>query len=553
MEKSESAALKKLQEEIQSINERLAQVESSIDQLMGTKVLTREIRQEQQDEYFEFGPSLKSKRSLEYSVGEYGMAWLGNIVLLFGIAFLVQYLQQSGSILIGTVIGFLAIAVIYGVSYFSRNTFAYLSKLFSYNGHLLLFYLTLRLHFLEAEPIIKSKSVGLVLLVLVLATLFYLAWHRKSKIMAGLVSLMMLITGVVANSLAFQASITTISAMLVMALYYKNGWVKLVFTMIFLVYLSHLTWLVNNPIMGNSLGLPQPPGINYLNLIVTGILFSLLAIIPKPESVSKEFLITAIIWNGIIFTGLLALSTVLFYTENYVLLYSSIAVFCLIYSVILQSRADNKLFASMYALYGFLGMSVAFYGIFLLPKAYALFAIQSLLVVSMALWFRSRFIVVMNTILFIVLMLFYMMDTLDSNATNFSFMLVAFLTARVINWKKERLKIKTEFMRNLYLLAGFSMTLIAFYHAVPNGYITASWIFAAILFFLTSLLLKNVKYRWLAIASMVASAIKLIFVDMSNIDIGYRVLLFLGLAVISITASILYTKFYKQKKGTETD
>lgn len=547
MENSESAALKKLQEEIQSINDRLAQVESSINHLMGKKIPVQETQKGEQDEYFEFGPSSKSERSLEYSIGEYGMAWLGNIVLLFGITFLVQYLQQSGNVLIATLIGFLAITLIYGVAYLARNTFSYLARLFNYNGHLLLFYMTLRLHFLEAEPLIKNQTVGLILVLIILAGLFYIAWRQQSQVMSGLVFLMMLTAGVISNSISILAGLTTTAALLTVLLYYRMGWLKLVFLFIFLGYLAHLEWLINNPIMTHQVGLPEPPGFTFVNLIITGILFSLLAIIPKKESISKELLITAIIWNGIIFTGLLTLSTVLFYTENYVLLFSSIAAFCMSYSVILQSRSDIKLFASLYALYGFLAMSVAFYGIFLLPKAYALFAIQSLLVVSMALWFRSRFIVVMNTILFLLLMLFYMLDTLDSNATNFSFMAVAFLTARVINWKKERLKIKTELMRNLYLVAGFTMTLIAFYHAVPNGYITASWIFAAILFFLTSLLLKNVKYRWLAIASMVASAIKLIFVDMSNVDIGYRVLLFLGLAVISITASVLYTKYLIKK------
>jgi len=153
----------------------------------------------------------------------------------------------------------------------------------------------------------------------------------------------------------------------------------------------------------------------------------------------------------------------------------------------------------MYALYGFLAMSVAFYGILLLPQAYMLLAVQSLLVVSMALWFRSRFIVVMNTILFVVLLIFYLND--KSN----------FITARVINWKKERLNIKTEFIRNIYLLSGFVMTLIAFYHAFFSPYITVSWISAAMLFFLLGRLMHNIKYRWLAIGALGASAIKLIF------------------------------------------
>jgi hypothetical protein len=201
----------------------------------------------------------------------------------------------------------------------------------------------------------------------------------------------------------------------------------------------------------------------------------------------------------------------------------------------------------MYALYGFLALSVAIYGSFGLPDSYLYLALQSLLVVSMALWFRSRFIVVMNTLLFIGIMILYLYGSEKINSTNFVLMLVAYVSARIINWKKERLNITTEHVRNLYLVSGFVMTLIAFYHASPAAYITASWIFAAVLLFLISLLIRNIKYRWLAIATVVASAIRLIFIDMSSIDIGYRVLVFLGLAIIAITVSVLYTRYLGKK------
>jgi hypothetical protein len=202
----------------------------------------------------------------------------------------------------------------------------------------------------------------------------------------------------------------------------------------------------------------------------------------------------------------------------------------------------------MYALYGFLALSVSFYGLLKFPGTYMLLALQSLLVVSMALWFRSRFIVVMNTLLFVLLLIFYASDKTRLSSVNFSFMLVALSTARIINWKKERLNIKTELIRNIYLVAGFVMTLISFYYAFPESYITASWILAGLLFFLTGRLLQNIKYRWLAIGALLASATKLIFVDLKQIDIGLRILMFLILAIISIGVSILYTKYLIKKK-----
>jgi len=366
--------------------------------------------------------------------------------------------------------------------------------------------------------------------------------------MTGMVLLMMLFSGIISNSVSFAAGITTLVALLSIALYYRFGWLKIVFVFIFLIYLGHLNWLLNSPFTGNKPEFIQSPGIGYFYLFATGFILSLLALIPKKEDISDEFVITSVIWNGLLFSSILALTVVTYLSTNYVPVFGVLAIFCLAYSVVLQSRSFLKITASMYALYGFLAMSVAFYGILHFPKAFMLLSAQSLLVVSMALWFRSRFIVVMNTILFTTLLIVYLAIPGSHSPTNFSFMLMALITARFINWKKERLNIKTDLIRNIYLLLGFVMTLIAFYHAVPPSYITVSWISAALLFFIVGRLINNIKYRWLAIATLVASAIKLIFVDMSDIDIGFRVLVFLLLAIISISVSILYTKYLIRKR-----
>jgi hypothetical protein len=366
--------------------------------------------------------------------------------------------------------------------------------------------------------------------------------------MTGMVLLIILGSGIISNSIHFAPAMIFLVALLTMGLYYKFGWLRLVFIFILLNYFAYFNFILNNPLGGNSPEFIKSPGLTYLYFISSGFAFSLLAILPKKENISDDFLISAVVWNGLGFSSVLAITAITYLSKNYVPAFAAIAVFCLIFSVILQARASLKIMASMYALYGFLAMSVAFYGLLKLPEVYMLFAIQSLLVVSMALWFGSRFIVVMNSILFILLLVFYLVNKPDYNSVNFSFMLVALITARIINWKKERLKLKTELIRNIYLTAGFVMTLIAFYHAFPPSYTTVSWIGAALLFFLTGRLLRNIKYRWLAIATLIASGIKLIFTDLSDLDIGLRVVIFLLLAVISITVSVLYTKFLIRKK-----
>ena len=547
-EKSDSQEKKDIRTEVQTLKNRINLIEAVLDIHDWKQSESYQNKSAQAEEDFELGFPLKSEDSIEFRVGEYGMAWLGNIVLLFGIAFLVQYLQNSGHQLVSALIGFISVSLIYLGAKFTKNTLPYLSKLFVYTGHLLLFYIALSLHYFQKEPLINSNLLGFFALITVSGVLFYLAYRRQSQLMASMSLLMMLFSGIIANSPSLAATITTGVALLSIFVYYRQSWTKLVFVFIFLVYLSHLNWLLNSPFVSGKLEFISSPGIGYFYLFTTGLIFSLLALIPKKEDVSDEFVITSIVLNGLLFSIVLVLTVATYLSKNYVPVFAGISVACLIYSIVLQSRSILKITASMYALYGFMAMSVAFYGILLLPKAYMLLSAQSFLVVSMALWFRSRFIVVINTMLFVMLLIFYMFTSGNHDATNFSFMLVAFITARFINWQKERLNIKTEHIRNLYLVSGFVMTLVAFYHAIPSSYITGSWICAAILFFIVGRLINNIKYRWLAIATLVASGLKLIFVDLANIDIVFRILMFLLLAIISISVSILYTKYLVKKK-----
>ena len=102
-------------------------------------------------------------------------------------------------------------------------------------------------------------------------------------------------------------------------------------------------------------------------------------------------------------------------------------------------------------------------------------------------------------------------------------------------------------LRNLYLVIAFFTVLFGLYHAVPGQYITLSWTMAAVGYFLMSILLHNIKYRWMAILTIIASVIYLFIVDLASLDIRYRVAAFLFLAIISLSVSIFYTKWVKKK------
>jgi hypothetical protein len=164
----------------------------------------------------------------------------------------------------------------------------------------------------------------------------------------------------------------------------------------------------------------------------------------------------------------------------------------------------------------------------------------------MALWFRNKLIVVMNSILFLTILIVYLVSSKSIDGVNFSFALISLISARIINWKKSRLHIETDMMRNLYLIEGFIMVMFALLYAVPKQFVTLSWTIAALLYFFLSFILKNVKYRYMALGTMICAAVYLFIIDLARIEIIYRVLALLFLAAISIGISMYYTNRIKK-------
>jgi len=93
------------------------------------------------------------------------------------------------------------------------------------------------------------------------------------------------------------------------------------------------------------------------------------------------------------------------------------------------------------------------------------------------------------------------------------------------------------------------MVLYALVHAVPKQFVTFSWTMAALLYFLISILLKNIKYRYMALGTMISAAIYLFIVDLARIEIIFRVLALLFLAAISIGISMYYSNRTKMKEN----
>ena len=134
-----------------------------------------------------------------------------------------------------------------------------------------------------------------------------------------------------------------------------------------------------------------------------------------------------------------------------------------------------------------------------------------------------------------------------------SFGIVALLSARFLNWKKKELKLNSEGMRNAYLICAFFIFPYSLYNSVPEGFITISWVGVAILYYILSVVLKNTKYRWLALSTLILSVIYVILFGISELSSELRILTFIILGAVLLVISLLYSKRKSELDGSISD
>ena len=488
-----------------------------------------------------------SAENTESKIVEYGLGWLGAIVFLFGIVFLMTYIEGLGYVLLSSASAYIATILLIAVAYYLRNSFPILVYVLNICSILLLYYITLRLHFFSDQPLIQQKSISLLLLFVLIGVQFIIGVRQNSEFLASIAVTLSALTAIFSDSAFATLSIITITAIGALILFYKYAWWRLLIFSLFMVYLTHLIWFLGNPVMGHPMKVGEIPQYNIIFLMAQGIVYSLSIFIPVAKMKSNGALISTAIWNALCFSLILLLTVLSFYEENYSWIFGAIAFFCILYAVLLKIIGRRNFAPATYACFGFMAFSVAVYGYSGLPDAYLLLVLESLLVASMALWFRSQIIVVANSILFISILLIYLITSPPVDSINFAFALTAFATARILNWKKERLTLKTEVFRNVYLFVVFFMVLFGLSHALPSQYVTLSWTAAAIGFFILSILLHKIKYRWMSILTIIVTGGHLFFIDLAQMEIGYRVIAFLVFAVISLGVSLYYTKRIRKK------
>jgi len=221
--KSGAVNLEELNEKVRQLESRLSRLEFHVDRggfisapsgdsqhSASTRVIDSD------DEVIHIGDA-----AIESNVLEYGLAGFGSIILIFGLVFLMIFLQKNLSGIVSGLIAYGAVASVFLVAYFFRNSFYYLSYMFNVSGHLLAYYVTLRLHFFTASPAIPSEEVTLILMLIAVGSQIYFGIRRNSEFLAALGIILLLLTGIFADNTLLMLPIAVLTGLVAMYLFIK--------------------------------------------------------------------------------------------------------------------------------------------------------------------------------------------------------------------------------------------------------------------------------------------------------------------------------------------
>lgn len=479
---------------------------------------------------------------LESEIGEFWLARVGVVALIVGLAFLVAYPFAHVPALVPSLIGYAAAAGLFGLARFLRRGMPGTADIVFNGAFFLLFFATLRLGFLGASPAISSRGVVLTLVAMVLAAHFFAAWRRAGEWSAVLAVVLVVATSIVTDTSTLSLALLLAASLVAVAGYVHRQWWRLLLATLVLVYGEHLLWLMGNPLAGHPVRGVTQPHFNLLFLALYGAAFIGAGLL-RPQGDELPFLriVRALgAGGGLLLLGLLNVR--LFGSGGPPWVQLGLAVGFLTAATLYWQHHRGRYGTAIYACFGYLALSAAIMAWFPSPAVFSWLAWQSLLVAATAVWFQSKIIIVANLFICGGIYLAYLLLAPAAGVVNLSFAVVALLIARILNWQRDRLSLRTEFMRNVYLGAATVIIPYGLYHTVPKSLVSTAWLLAAGGYFLASLVLGSAKYRWMAMATIFATIGYVFVVDLSRLEPAYRIASFLVLGVGLIGFSIFYAR-----------
>jgi len=359
------------------------------------------------------------------------------------------------------------------------------------------------------------------------------------------------ITAIVSGNDFILLFLNTLFAIISVILFFRYKWYNLLIYATFLTYFTHFVWFINNPFLGNRIELVSSPQSNLIFIFVYTAIFAFGNIYRGKDFPENIRVIISTFLNSIGGYSLFLLITLTKFKSDITVYHLVFSILFLTYSIFFWIREKSKYSTFFYAILGYSALSVAIISGFEKPDFFIWLCWQSVIVIITALLFRSNIIIVANFLIYLVIFFAYLIVAENISIMVLSFGIVALISARIMNWQKDRLELKTELMRNSYLTSAFFIFPYGLYHLVPEGYISISWLLIAFMYYLFSVILKNNKYRWMALFTILLTVLYIFIIGIIRLEPLYRIISFLALGLVLIITSLLYTKLKSKQNSNE--
>jgi hypothetical protein len=491
-----------------------------------------------------------SEQDLEQVVGQQWFAHVGILVLALGAAFALSLPYPGAPPALPSILGYATAGGLFVLARVWREVFQLISSYLRGAAMALLYFSTLRLYYFGTTPVLTTDTwIGKALLLAVMVLNLVLALRRSSAYLMALALAMGYFTVVLLESPWLAClGITALSA-LVVDCWRRHGWAGLLLVSIPVTYLSHFVWMLDGSLWNGAFQPIPEPYWSVFFILLYGIVLGVAPLL-RPSSEAEDSLDAACaLFNAGAGYGLFLLHTALAFKPAMIGSQLVAAAVFLSLAVVLWSIRRSEIACFIYAMTGYLALSVAILSAFAVPNVFVWLSLQSVLVVTTALWFRSPFIVVANFFIYVAIVIGYMSVAREETGISLGFGLVALVSARILNWQKERLQLKTEKMRNAYLLSALLVFPYALYHLLPKAYVALSWVGVAGMYYLLNLLVRNQKYRWMGHFTLLLTVLYLLVVGIIQLAPTQRVVSFLVLGIVLVSVSLLFTRSRTSKRG----
>jgi len=428
-------------------------------------------------------------------------------------------------------------------------------------GMALLFFATLRLCYFGTPSLLEPASVAAAAcLSLVVALNLAIGWRRKSVVLTGLAMVTGYAAALAVGTPEYVLAMVTVLALVAGLALVQREWPWLLVFATPCAFLTYLLWALGNPVVGNPPEVVAGPLAGVFLLLAWMAMHALAMSWRRDRATEGPVAQVGAVLNcgGYL---LFLLHTLIRHGNAFFAANVAASLVLLGIAVLFWVRERSRFATFVYAMTGYAALNMALIKAADVPDLFVWLSGQSLLVVTTAIWFRSRFIIVANFLIYLTVVAAYLvwmtLQARPEHGMSLVFGVVALTSSRILRWQKNRLELQTELMRNAYLTCAFVVLPYAFYHIVPQAWVALSWVGIALFYYLMNLLTQARKYRWMGHNTLLLTVVYILVIGVGRLQGTQRIVSFLVLGtvllVVSLVFSMLRSRHHRGGSQGETD